>query len=132
MLFRSKEAKPIVAKRPFVIFGTAGQLKAFKQLGYKTFDLVIDESYDDIEDKETRWHKALDSMSKLSLQDPLRVYERLKPILEHNKKHFESNFKNHFKNHFKNVLKLVFKMVLQWFPVFKMVLEWSHHSKNGF
>ena len=89
-MFSEKEAKPIVAKRPFVIFGTAGQLKAFKQLGYKTFDLVIDESYDDIEDKETRWHKALDSMSKLSLKYPLRVYARLKPILEHNKKHFES------------------------------------------
>ncbi|HAI38559.1 MAG TPA: hypothetical protein DCM40_10755, partial [Maribacter sp.] len=41
-MFSEKEAKPIVAKRPFVIFGSCGQLKAFRSLGFKTFDPVID------------------------------------------------------------------------------------------
>ena len=61
-MFSEKEAKPIVAKRPFVIFGSCRQLEAFRSLGFMSFAPVIDESYDLIEDKHERWHKALDSM----------------------------------------------------------------------
>ena len=61
-MFSEKEAKPIVAKRPFIIFGACRQLEAFRSLGFKTFFEAIDESYDLIEDKQQRWRKALDSM----------------------------------------------------------------------
>ena len=88
-MFSEKEAKPIVAQRPFIIFGACRQLEAFKSLGFKTFDGVVDESYDIIEDKVTRWNKALDSMLSLTEKDPIEVYESLKSSLEHNKKHFE-------------------------------------------
>ena len=88
-MFSEKEAKPIVAKRPFIVFGACRQLEAFRSLGFKTFDGVVDESYDLIADKETRWQKALDSMLLLTKKDPIEVYESLKSSLEHNKKHFE-------------------------------------------
>jgi len=88
-MFSEKEAKPIVARRPFVVFGACGQLEAFRSLGFKTFHSVVDESYDLIQDKETRWQKALDSMMLLTEQDPVDVYESLESELEHNKKHFE-------------------------------------------
>ena len=45
-MFSEKEAKPIVARRPFVVFGACGQLEAFRSLGFKTFHSVVDESYD--------------------------------------------------------------------------------------
>ena len=89
-MFSEKEAKPIVAKRPFIMFGACRQLEAFRSLGFKTFGSVIDETYDLIEDKERRWHSAMESMFNVSTMDPLFVYEELGPILEHNKKHFES------------------------------------------
>ena len=89
-MFSEKEAKPIVAKRPFVVFGACGQLEAFRSLGFKTFDSVVDESYDLIEDKETRWHKALDSMLLLTEEDPKEVYRKLQEVLIHNKDHFEN------------------------------------------
>lgn len=88
-MFSEKEAKPIVAKRPFVMFGACRQLEAFRSLGFKTFSPTIDESYDLIEDKQERWQKALDSMFQLTKSDPKDVYEKLADVLRHNKEHFE-------------------------------------------
>tara|TARA_B100001093_G_scaffold289767_1_gene276725 strand:- start:682 stop:1641 length:960 start_codon:yes stop_codon:yes gene_type:complete len=90
-MFSEKEAKPIISKRPFVIFGACGQLKAFRSLGFKTFDPVIDESYDLIEDKHERWTKVLDTMLQLADMDHVEVYNKLKAILNYNKDHFENN-----------------------------------------
>ena len=73
-----------------MIFGAFRQLQAFRSLGFKTFDIVIDESYDLIEDREERWHKALDSMMALTEKDPKEVYSQLENILNHNKNHFEN------------------------------------------
>jgi len=89
-MFSEKEAKPIVAKRPFIIFGACRQLQAFRSLGFKTFDGVIDESYDLIEYKEERWQKALGSMMALTEKDPKEVYRQLENVLTHNKNHFEN------------------------------------------
>ncbi len=90
-MFSEKEAKPIVAQRPFVIFGSCGQLTAFRSLGFKSFGNVIDESYDSIEDKHERWNKVFDSMEQLTNEDPADVYEKLADVLAHNKNHFEKN-----------------------------------------
>ena len=87
-MFSEKEAKPIVAKRPFIIVGTKDHLKSFRQLGFKTFSPVIDESYDDEPDLGRRMSKILDAMHKLSAIDPREVYEKLQPVLEHNHNHF--------------------------------------------
>ena len=89
-MFSEKEAKPIVAKRPFIIFGACRQLQALRSLGFKTFDGVIDESYDLIEYKEERWQKALGSMMALTEKDPKEVYRQLENVLTHNKNHFEN------------------------------------------
>ncbi len=90
-VFTEKTAKPIIAKRPFVVFGSPGQLKALQKLGFKTFSPVIDESYDLELNIKIRFKKVLDSMHELGKQDPLDVYEKLEEILEYNKKHFEEN-----------------------------------------
>ncbi len=90
-MFSEKEAKPIIAKRPFVIFGSCGHLKAFRKLGFRTFDAVIDESYDVVEDQHERWHKALDSMLQLTEMNHIKVHNELANVLLHNKEHFENN-----------------------------------------
>ena len=86
-MFSEKEAKPIMAMRPFMIFGSFNHLKAFRSLGFKTFSPVIDESYDDEPNDDKRFEKICNSMLKLSKMDPVSVYERLSPVLEHNKNH---------------------------------------------
>jgi hypothetical protein len=86
-MFSEKEAKPVMAMRPFIIFGSFNHLKAFRSLGFKTFGDVIDESYDDEKDEDMRFQKICDAMLELSGMDPAVVYKKLLPVLEHNKNH---------------------------------------------
>lgn len=90
-MFSEKEAKPIVAKRPFIIVGSMGHLKTFRDLGFKTFSPVIDESYDNEPNKTKRYNMILESMNKLTNMDPVEVYKKLEPVLEHNLDHFYNN-----------------------------------------
>ena len=87
-MFSEKEAKPIIAKRPFIIVGSKDHLKAFRKLGFKTFSPVIDESYDDEPDSVKRISMILDAMDKLTEQDPQEVYKKLQAVLDYNYNHF--------------------------------------------
>lgn len=90
-MFSEKEAKPIIAKRPFILVGTMNHLKALRDLGFKTFSPVIDESYDDEPDRIKRYGMILDSMNELTKMDPSEVFKQLDPILQHNHDHFYNN-----------------------------------------
>jgi len=79
-----KTAKPLMAGRPFIMLGGANYLKQLRQLGFKTFSPVIDESYDEIPDLETRVVSAFNSFKKLATQDPSQITQKLLPILQHN------------------------------------------------
>ena len=59
-------------------------LKFLKLRGFKTFDAVIDESYDDIEDTRKRFDMAFDQAVKLRQMDHRYVYKCLQDVLEHN------------------------------------------------
>ena len=82
-----KTAKPLYAKRPFVIFSNRHFLKNLKQLGFETFSSVIDESYDEVEHPLERFNLAFNQVRALASLNPADVYLRLGEILEHNHKH---------------------------------------------
>jgi hypothetical protein len=104
--FTEKIAKPILAKRPFVVFCGQHYLKNLKQLGFKTFDNVIDESYDNIFDLKQRMKKAWEQVEYLITQDPFEIYQQTQEIRDHNYslfrttdwtttvKHIINNFEN--------------------------------------
>lgn len=50
-----KTWKCIKFGQPFVIVGAAGTLKLLREAGYRVFDSVIDNSYDEIADPTQRW-----------------------------------------------------------------------------
>jgi hypothetical protein len=79
-----KTAKPIWAKRLFVVFAVAGFLKKLRQLGFKTFHSVIDETYDDEPDAEKRFSLAFDQVKYLHTQDPEKIHAKIQSIVEHN------------------------------------------------
>jgi len=79
-----KTAKPIFAKRIFISFSYCKHLKFLKDQGFKTFDNIIDESYDNEPDHELRFLKAWQQVEYLSTQDPIEIYKKAESVLEHN------------------------------------------------
>jgi len=84
LFLTEKTTKPMFAKRLFVMFSTANFLQNLRDLGFETFGCVIDESYDYQQHDIVRWQQAFDQVLSLSQQDPVKVYRKIKPILEHN------------------------------------------------
>jgi hypothetical protein len=87
--FSEKTAKPLYAGRPFVFFGAQGQLQDLKQLGFQTFDSIIDESYDAIDNTLLRFEKAFEQVRWLVDQDHQLLYKKMQLILEHNQRHIQ-------------------------------------------
>jgi len=84
--YTEKIVKPILAGRLFVAVGSLNYLKNLKSLGFKTFDNVIDESYDSIIDPETRWIKAMEQVEYLCTQDPQEIKGKIKDAVAHNQR----------------------------------------------
>lgn len=82
--FTEKTAKPLLAKRLFVMFGSHHHLKRLQSLGFKTFDNIIDESYDNEKDINKRWEMAFEQVVKLSKMNPVKVYEIIQETVDHN------------------------------------------------
>lgn len=86
-----KTFKPICQKLPFVIASTAGSLEYLRRYGFKTFDTIWNEDYDEETDDVQRLEKIarilldLDSLSRRELQD---LYYAALPIVQHNFQHF--------------------------------------------
>ena len=64
--FTEKTVSALLSRRPFVIIGPAGSLRALKKKGYKTFDHVFDESYDDILDPCARMEKIFEVVNHIN------------------------------------------------------------------
>jgi hypothetical protein len=85
--FSEKTAKPMIAKRLFVAFSGYKFLHNLRSAGFKTFDGIIDEGYDLIKDDTQRYTAAFEQVRKLCATDQQEVYEKIKPIVEHNFNH---------------------------------------------
>ena len=81
-----KTAKPILAKRLFIIVGAQHTLKRMREHGFKTFGNVIDESFDDEPDNEKRWTMAMEQVEFLCTTNHRDVLTKIQPIVEHNRK----------------------------------------------
>ena len=86
-----KTFKPIAAMHPFIILGNRGSLSKLRELGYKTFDGFIDETYDTLPTVE-RMNAIIQSLKKIQIiEDKLSWYKSMQDILEHNYRIFVYN-----------------------------------------
>ena len=82
--FTEKTVKPILAKRLFIAFSGQYFLQNLRKLGFKTFDGIIDESYDLIEDPRVRFDLAFEQIEYLITQPQEEILSSIKDIVEHN------------------------------------------------
>jgi hypothetical protein len=82
--FTEKTAKPMMARRLFVMFSGQNFLHNLRSLGFRTFDTVIDESYDRIRNDQERWSAAFEQVQRLCEMDQQEVFEKIAPVVEHN------------------------------------------------
>jgi hypothetical protein len=89
--------KPIVSKQPFMLLAAPGNLAYLRSYGFKTFDGIIDESYDLIQDPDLRTEAVVDQLAwycNLSEAEKTDVMQAIEPIVLHNFHHFYGEFKH--------------------------------------
>ena len=80
-----KTWKPIAMKMPFIMVGQPFTLRRLRDIGYRTFYSLWDESYDDIVDAQTRMEKIVEVVVGLSKRDDfVNLIEACNDIVEHN------------------------------------------------
>lgn len=79
-----KTFKPIATHHPFIIMGNRYSIKKMKELGYKTFDEYVDQSYDDLPTHQ-RLQKIIETIKKIdNIKDKNEWFMKLQDDIEHN------------------------------------------------
>ena len=89
--FSEKIFKPMLFMQPFILIGAHNDLKSLRKLGYKTFDGIIDETYDTIEDEIDRFlaaYKEIENIINKSDAELTEMYADCYDILVHNYWHW--------------------------------------------
>lgn len=94
IFFSEKTFRSFYYKRPFILFSSANSLQTLRDLGFKTFDCMFDESYDSIESWEHRLQSIVaqvDSFCKTTSLEQLHMQiqsPEVQSVLEHNYNRF--------------------------------------------
>lgn len=83
-LFSEKIVKPILAKRLFIVFSGRGYLSSLRKAGFRTFDGIINESYDKELDNIKRWSMAAEQIKFLCNQNQKDILPKIRNIVDHN------------------------------------------------
>jgi len=89
-----KSLRPIACGQPFILAATYGSLEYLRSYGFQTFDSVIDETYDTIEDPVERLTaivKVMQDISNWSIDQTHEKISKLQKIADYNKQHFFSS-----------------------------------------
>jgi hypothetical protein len=82
--FSEKTAKVLVARRLFVAFTGYRFLHNLRQLGFQTFDGIIDESYDQIKNDADRYTAAFEQVRYLCATPQSQILPKIRSIVDHN------------------------------------------------
>jgi hypothetical protein len=91
MHITEKTFKAIALEMPFVLVAPAGSLAYLREYGFRTFDGILDESYD-LETDDIKRLEAVTGLLKdldnLSVAERNSIHQACVPIAEHNYNHF--------------------------------------------
>ena len=86
-----KTFKAVALEMPFILVAPAGSLEYMRSYGFKTFNNVFDESYDNEIDDIKRIEKVvklLKDLDNLSVKERRQIHQACLPAVEHNYNHF--------------------------------------------
>ena len=86
-----KTFKPIRHGQPFVIFGASGSIKLLKDLGYRTFDHAIDNSYDQESNNTQRFIRTVNLLRQLKDQGLDYISQQCFDDVVYNQEYFEQS-----------------------------------------
>ena len=86
--FRTEKiAKPIAIGHPWIVAASRGFYRDIRNLGFKTFDHVIDESFDQIDNHQDRMDRIIDIVDDLCKQDLGSFMSACKEVCKYNQQH---------------------------------------------
>lgn len=87
--YSEKVLRPMFYKKPFILVAPPHTLHYLKMQGFESFSEFWDESYDAMEDHESRLFaifKLIDRINRTPINELQDMYQKMLPILEHNRK----------------------------------------------
>jgi hypothetical protein len=81
-----KTVRPMLLKKPFIVFGSCNYLLYLRQLGFKTFGELWDEDYDGYAEAN-RYQRIVDLIDNLATRSTSELedmYQRMQHILDYN------------------------------------------------
>ena len=97
-----KTFKPIKHGQMFFIAGPAGSLQVLRDLGYRVFDSVLDNSYDQEPDHTQRWMALTRSIYFAQAELP-QLFEQAKADIEYNQQLFQTTKTQRLNNLIKDI-----------------------------
>lgn len=85
--YSEKVYQPMWYKKPFILAAPPRTLQFLREEGFKTFSEFWDESYDEIEihrDRLLKIFEIIDYIDSKSINELQEMYNKMKPILDHN------------------------------------------------
>tara|TARA_Y100000310_G_scaffold88137_1_gene85047 strand:+ start:1837 stop:2988 length:1152 start_codon:yes stop_codon:yes gene_type:complete len=80
--FVTEKTVKALLTQPFILVGVNGSLKFLRELGFKTFPMLFDESYDEIEDDSLRLNKIIEEIDRVCKLDDDELQELYGEALE--------------------------------------------------
>jgi hypothetical protein len=130
-----KSLRPIACGQPFLLAATHGSLKYLRDYGFKTFDTVWDESYDNIQDPFKRMQAILEVMHDITAWTDSQRQKNIKSMAEivaYNQKHFFSDlFFDSVVNELRENLSKAFKEIKQDPGFDKWIDLWQYRLQHA-
>jgi hypothetical protein len=89
--FRTEKiAKPLAMGHPFIVAANTGFYRDLRDMGFRTFDHVIDESFDSIDNAQQRLDRIVDVVQDLCQQDLSSFLAACQEVCKYNQQHLDS------------------------------------------
>jgi hypothetical protein len=107
--FRTEKiAKPLAVGHPWIAASNSGFYRDIRNLGFKTFDGLIDESFDSIDNSQDRMDRIVAVVDDLCQQDLTSFLDACQDICKYNQQHLHylsAQIKSQFADRFFNFIR---------------------------